>query len=325
MKTNHCNFKGVLAGAGAALLTGLVLLATSCTPKTKPHKIDPSVLAKVGPVEIRIDDLTERLARIPGRSKEDVLQDMIQSEAAMQRALALGLDQDPEVKRAYRNLLVGRLKERELSPRIERVEVTQEEIQKDYDRNLARYTRAARSRVAMLRLKTEPRMREDKEAALRTRLDEARLLALKLPATERGFGTLSISYSDDQSARYKGGDIGWIEMPRATSSIHPQAVIVAVSELVNPGNLTEVIRTPEGVYLAKLIERQGVEVSPMARHEAGIRQHLLIRKRQQTETAFAEELRKAVEIRVYPEALAALPSTIVLNSQPQAQQPPHFP
>ena len=302
----------------------LVLAGTSCEKKG-----DPTLLAKVGTREIRVAQFQEQVERRGGLNpelldKNTLLEEMINTEALFVKSVQLGLDKDPEVQRAYRNLLIGKLKERELAAQIEKATVSAEEIQAAYETNRHRYTREAQVHLAALYLRFEHTMSPEKMAELRSRLEEARQKALEPGAANApGFGSLSISYSEDQASRYKGGDIGWVDEKHAPAWLSREMVAAAFS-LRKAGEVSPVFSDSKGVYLLKLLERRESDVLPLAQVETALRHQLLLQKRKELERAFILQARQAVRVEKYPEVLASVPE-LKPRPKPQDLQPPQFP
>jgi parvulin-like peptidyl-prolyl isomerase len=307
-----------------ASLAGLILLGSSCSRKS-----DPTLLATVGFREIHVQDFHRQLSRRGGLEpqtvdKQALLQEMIDQEALYVRAVQAGLDKDPEIQRACRQLLVNQLKARELTPELERTALTATEARAWYDQHPERYQRPARIRLAALHLKAEPAQSPEKLRELQRRLAEARRLAGELTnATERGFGTLAIAFSEDQATRYQGGDQGWLEAGRPHAWLS-EPVLHAAFALANPGDLSDVLTDASGVYLLKLLERHPAEPAPLSAVEAAIRHQLLPAKKQQAERAYLEQARRSVPIRTYPDRLAAL-QLPKPGLRPTDQPPPSLP
>ncbi len=311
------------------LITLLALTALALTSCTKQSA--PSVLAKVGSSEIRLEDFQEQMLRRGGArpdalDKNALLEEMIANEALYVRALQAGLANDPDVKRAWRNLLIGKLKERELDARIRNAEITPAEIQAYYEQNRERYARPAKARLAVLFLKTEPLMKAEKIAELQSLLAEARekTLGASGPAPERGFGPLAIDYSEDQATRYKGGDIGWVEAGRQHPRWSP-AVVQAGLALTQVGEVSGVITDQNGIQLVRLMERRDADVVPLKEVEAVIRQRLLSEKRRQLEQSFTADARKSVPVEAHPELLANIKAPVAAKAAPRESGPPALP
>ena len=201
------------AGRMALCLLGVLGFFSACSKQTGPAS---DVLAKVGSREIRIEDLRKEVERRrnihrPVPDKETLLQEMVDFEAMLQRARKAGLEGDPQLQREMNNLLVGKFMERELTPRLAAVKVTAEEVKAEYEKNIAKYTKSAQIRLAILHLGADSKTSETKRAELRARLTEARDKALEnltrtdLRQASPDFGTLAIDYSEDQASRYRDG------------------------------------------------------------------------------------------------------------------------
>src|SRR5438874_1755402 len=80
----------------------LAILPGCSKPVAKP---DPNVLAKVGPVEIRVEDFDREMdlrlkANRTVLSKSELLEEMIQQELLVLKAKQAGLEKDPDFLRA---------------------------------------------------------------------------------------------------------------------------------------------------------------------------------------------------------------------------------
>ncbi len=265
---------------------------------------EAKVLARVGDRVITDRDLLaeaaleSRLGRAVS-DPEELLRDLARREAMLQRVHDSGIDQDPAVRREMANLLIGKLLERELTPRIEAVSVTPEEIQAEYERNLGQYTRPAQVRLAILHLPANSKMSDRRREETRGRMKEARAKALQMPGEPRrrgatGFGRLAIGYSDDQVSRYRGGDIGWINEGVETGR-WPESIIAAGFALER-GEVSDVLEEDEGFFLVKKTDGRERSVRSLESVQSTLRQSLLAQKRKKIEATFraeAEELASA--------------------------------
>ncbi len=322
---------GTTSGSNLIIRIVLALAALAVTGwliyyyKPAPAGPDPDLIANVGPREIRAEGFRREAVRRGGIRREGLdrqalLEEMISYEVQLAKALDDGLDKDPEVVRAYHNLLVGKLRQGLLQPRIESVTITDEMVAAHYEANPEKYTRPARARVALLFLETHPAMSEEKRQSVRDRMAEAREKALAVPPEERGFGALAISCSEDQASRYKGGDIGWLAEGRAYR--WPDPVVSAAFALPEPGAVSDVIETDKGLYLVKLLDRRPAEITPLEKVAARIRHKMLLEKRKETEAAFLAETRSATPIEVFAEALEAVE---LPDAGDSGQRPPSLP
>jgi hypothetical protein len=304
----------------------------SCSRKAVSTQ--PPPLAKVGNHEIQEQDFLQEVERWrkAGRAipdKETVLQEMVNFEALVQRAEAAGLDKDPRLQREFGKLLIGKLFERELDPRIAAMQVTPDEVKAEYDRNIAKYTRPAQVRLAMLFLQADSKMSEAKRAELRARLEEARRKVMENPphggrgAAAGGFGALAIDYSDDQASRYRGGDIGWMD-PDKLSSRCPRKVIELGCAL-DKGKRSEVIEVEGGFYVVMKTDAREASVMSLQKAEPALRQDLLLKKRRDLEAAYRKESAQWAGVSINREALASVKLSSGAEAQAEKAEPSVFP
>ena len=321
------------AGRMALCLIGVLGFFSACSKQTGPAS---GVLAKVGSREIRIEDLRKEVERRrnihrPVPDKETLLQEMVDFEAMLQRARKAGLEGDPQLQREMNNLLVGKFMERELTPRLAAVKVTAEEVKAEYEKNIAKYTKSAQIRLAILHLGADSKTSGTKRAELRGRLTEARATALEnltrtdLRQASPDFGTLAIDYSEDQASRYRGGDIGWLEGGKF-SYRWPRKVLEAGYAL-EKGHVGEVMEAEGGFYLAMKTDGRAGSITPLGQIEASIRHHLLVKKQHEFEEAFRQETARLAAVTIDRKTLAAvnLPPAEPTVAQNREAGPPALP
>jgi peptidyl-prolyl cis-trans isomerase C len=312
-----------------ATLGGLALLLSSCS-KTP----DPKVLATVGDKKITIEDLRNEVqrrynARRPVPDKESLLQEIITHEALVQRAKTLGITDDPQVQHEIRNLLIGKLHERELAPKVEAVQVTPQDLESEYKNNLASYTKPAKARLAILFLEANSKMSEAKREEVRQRLAEAQRMvkehsasAARIPVA-KGFGALAIDYSDDQASRYRGGDIGWLDAGNFAYR-WPRAVL-ETGYALQEGEVSELIETDGGLYLVMKTGWRAGSTAKLDEVGPTLQQGLLTKKRRALQETFRREIVGAAAPKINREALAKVqlpPQAVAKNGD---AGPPGFP
>jgi parvulin-like peptidyl-prolyl isomerase len=304
------------------LVSTLVLLLASCSKAPSPK-----VLATVGARQITIGDFRQEIERRhanrkPVPDKETLLQEMINYEALLQRATASGLAQDPRIKRELDNLLIAKFQEREIAPQVDAVNVTDEDVQVEYQRNLSKYTRPAKVRLALLRLETNPKMPEPRRVELRERLAEARRKILENLSSSPGsvipgFGNLAIDYSDDQASRYRGGDIGWLDA--GDFSYRWPRGVLETAYGSDKSQVSEVIETDNGFYLVMKTDSRDGAVTPLEQIKSALRQTLLAKKRREFEETERHNLIAQVHTTIDREALAsvqiAVPAQVAAKTQ----------
>lgn len=302
---------------GGSVFAVLALLSTSCKQTDPPEKStaqtqqDP-VAVQIGKRDVRLSELQAeidflRLKRNPAAaSLEAFLDPCIERLVALEKANELGLDQDIELKRQWENLLIGRLRETEIEAKLKEVAVTDEEIREYYERNLRTYTRPAQLHLALLYLSVPARADAEARAAIRQRMEEARALALTLPEDTRGFGGQAMTYSEEATSRFKGGDIGWLDAG-ASSYRWPDEVMKAAFVLAQKGDLSDVIETADGFYLLKKLDsREAVVRSLEGRMRATLENSLLNEKRAAIEAGLKQTWKNSNTVTVREDVLNAL-------------------
>jgi len=291
-----------------------------------PHA---AVLAKVGNREITADDFEREVQRYTRNGqalpdKQALLDDLIARELRVQKAIALGLNKDPEVERGYQILLASKLEQLELMPKLEATQASAEEIKASYEQNRSGYTHRGKARLALVCIRKERKMTTEQLAKAEARIREAHELAVALPATAHGFGKVAAEFSEDQASRYQGGDVGWFDEGLAEYR-WPTDVVQAGFALSRPGEISEVIQSNDGFYLVRKLDTRAASVTPLSQVQNSIQHRLVLEKRQQVEAAFRQELQAFASVQTFPEALRQAPYPRPVMAQARTDQPPAFP
>lgn len=297
------------------LVAAMVSFFSACSKK----EVNPEVLAKVGKREITISDFKQEVEwrkqnERPVPNKEILLGEMISRELTLQKAKALGLEKDFDVQRTYEDILASKLREGELATRVASVKVSPEEIHADYKKNLQRYTQPAKARLAMIYIKTDRKMSQEKITEQENRMGDVSKLAKALPENSKGFDSIAVDFSDDQSSRYKGGDVGWFD--KGASLYRWPTEVIQSGFALKTGELSSIIKTADGFYLIKKTDARDTVVMPYEQVQGTIRHRLLAQKRQEAEAVYARELQTFAPVETNEQALAGIdfPKTTVANA-----------
>ena len=285
------------------LITGILVILL------KQDKKDPNLIAKVGTRSITVNQFKSEMEKTGNYDKKSLLKKMINREAILSKAFEYGLNKDPDVVFSYENLLIGKYKQRYLKPQIDNTKVTDDDISTYYEANIQRYSRPAHARLAIIYMKTHPTMSEKRMEEIRKKMEEARQKALqpveKNNQKRRGFGKLSINYSEDQTSRYKGGDIGWIYENKKYR--WDKAVIDAGFALQNIDDVSDIISTDKGLYLVKLLNRREPKIVPLEKVKGQIKHKVLLEKRKKEEKDFHNEIETSTKIEIFQDVLDSIP------------------
>ncbi len=295
---------------GGTLMGGIVAFLGACAPADSPD--DDPVAMRVGEQEIRLSELQAQLdflkdrASMAAAGRDVFVERYLERMVALAKARELGLDQDIELRRQWENLLIGRLQQAEMDAALEAVNVTDDAIRTYYEENIERYSQPAQVHLALLFLGNSPRDSEETRAAVRLRMEEARSLAQNLPAETRGFGALAMTYSEEATSRFKGGDVGWIRTGESQYR-WPDAVVETGFALSERGTISQVIETDEGFYLLKKLDSRAAVVRPLDdRLSASLQTTLLNEKRAALTVQLKDEWKEGVAVTLHDDVLAAL-------------------
>jgi len=291
-----------IGGTGAAVTLLLVLCSCQRQATVAP---DSEVVARVGSSTLRLGEfeMLLRSVRAQGRAiaPEALLDEWVERAVLLARAEELRVRESPEVRRAMENLLIGELKRRELEPRLASATVSDTEIEQEYLRDSAAFSRPETRRIAVLRQRFDGLASDAKRERIRTRMSEARLQALERTADAQGFGALAVNASDDPSTRHRGGEAGWVGSGDTWRWEPP--VIEAAFALELPGEISPVIETTNAVYLVRLEEVRPAQRLPLTEAAPRIRQRLTLERRAAVLAAFASSCRIGRTLEVHPERL----------------------
>lgn len=297
-------------GRRRLLLLGLFLSA--CRPQADGPQGGDDLLARGDGWTIRADGFRHWWASRPGvgdspQARSLELEKMIERTMLVQAARKAGLDLDPEVAAQVESILLARLREVQLEPRLEAVQVSEDDLRAVYDAERdTSFTRPPAVRLAVLWFNT--RGQEPLEARYLPRLEQIRDDVRTKPGefpVEGGFGALAVGNTEHRPSRLIGGDLGWLE---ATPGVDPwrNAVLEAASGLENPGDLSDVVVGKEGLFLVRLTERRAARVEPFEAVSARIRDLLLRERRNQVEEEFTRAILARGTVERFPDVLAAL-------------------
>lgn len=290
------------------------LMTVSCSDQTAQAVDESQVVARFGDRVIFAEDLRAEADRNPGLDKAELLKGLLTRQSMLLRAEQLKLSDDPEVRRSIERLLVSRLRAYELDEKMKQAAVTEEEIRHAYRQRIDKYTKPAFDRFAMLFLRLERNVTDEKKMAVRERMDEA-LRKVKAKELKDGFGQLSVTCSDDQMSRYRGGDIGWIASNKLSSRL-PESVLETARGL-NKGEMTDVVSTDDGFYLVMKTDSRPGWVAEYDAVRHSLRRSLLAEKRQMFEEEYVQQCMNAAEPQIYRDVLAE----IDLNPEPEKTEP----
>ncbi|MGH7788278.1 MAG: peptidylprolyl isomerase [Candidatus Binatia bacterium] len=269
------------------------------------------ILATVDGHAITLDDFKAEMERRGGaenfqlpEARRQALDDMIELEVLAANARRQGYLDEYEMRRRVKSVAASRYREEHLEQPLLSVAVGDDEVRAYYEAHQEKYAIPAAAHAALIYVGHPRTVPQSRVTELAERAATIRGEALQQDALE-DFGPLAARYSDDQASRYRGGDVGWIEVGQRDSRFAKE-VIDALFALEKPGALSEVVATETGFYVIRLLATKAASVRPLAKVAAGIQQDLLREKRSETHDRLYAAAESAVSIDVDERRLAAI-------------------
>ena len=182
-----------------------------------------------------------------------------------------------------------------------------------YESTREKFTEPASTTFAILfrssREADAARRGEHREALARA-VDETR--AAGVPAA-RGFGKVSVRNSEHQASRYRGGLIEPLVDGLEYSEF--QGTLVEASHGLQPGEFTEVIERPEGLYVARLVGSSTPRQRPLEGVSNKIRRELLAAREAQVREAFHRQL-----LTEFPGTVHSIPTDLEPESEAETER-----
>lgn len=305
-------------------------------PVSKQSPLPENAVARVGSEIITVSDFQEEIRTRPvtndraGRTA--LLDEMIEFRALVQDAKARGYERDPKVQRAFARILANKMRTELETGAQSPPEITQEEIESSYRKREKEFVLPAKIRAAMIFVEAPATFTDEKRAERRARVEQARSQALEQITTinnkQAGLGALAAEYSYDQATKYRGGDLGYLLeglTGRGVDALEP-AVLQACFALREVGQVSEIVQTPTGYYVLKLLERQPASVRPLSTVRNEIISRLRQEKSEQIKKSFAAQVRAGKQIEVRSDRIANIPVPEPRRvSNRESEKPPALP
>lgn len=158
----------------------------------------------------------------------------------------------PEIRQNFREDVQQLLRTQRMRQQLlQSVSVTPQDVKNFYQSLPADSIPYFNTQVKMAQIVRKPKSTEQEKAKARKRLRQLRERIVK---EGENFDNLAILYSDDKQSATGGGEL---EMQKK-SNFH-QSFAAAATQL-NPGEVSQVVKTPDGFHIIKLLERKGDKI-----------------------------------------------------------------
>ncbi len=307
----HLNSLGAAGSFRLALLALVSVALAGCGRQPAPSRTSTNVVAVVDGVPISTSRFEAEYRRRNGPDgavldKSKVLADLIDQEAAYLKATRGGFMDLPEVQQAIRSMVVARFRESREKELTAGSAITMERARAVYAADTNRFLRPAAINIALLRVECPRKASDEKKAEAMKKAGVARARALEETKGIGHFGPLAAEISSDQASRYRGGEQGWMNLAEAKARL-PEGVAQAALALTDPGQISEPIAGPDGIYLLKLVARRQEQTRPFDEVRPQIEHQLALQAQSERESRWHEWSREGLAIEIDREELDRIP------------------
>lgn len=256
------------------------------------------IVATIGDKKITVEDVTTALnekspyVRMRFSSLErrkEFLQNIVRLEVLAQEANRRGLDQDPEVLRRMKRVMVDRLVENLRKELVKVADITDKDVKEFYEANKALYVQPRKVRVSQIIVKTKA--------------DAKRVLGLcqQKKGDVRNFTEVVKAESVDEASKAKRGDLGFFD---ETATTIAKPILDAAFAIKGMWQLSEPIKVKDGfAILMKTGEKRALNRSVEAEMQR-IRNRVFRERRVKSINDFIEGLQKKAKVEINEANLA---------------------
>ena len=246
------------------------------------------VLATIGSKKITLEEFNKKYDMVRARAfnpptKAQFLEDLVRFEVGLQEAAKRNLEKDPAVQERMREELYKGLLESELASKVEKITVTEKEMETYYKKN-------PEIRLSYILIDLKPGANPEQKAEAKKRANE---IYDEVKKSKRPFEELVKLYTDDVLTKPTGGDAGW--QSRVTI---PPTVYDAISDM-KVGEIRGVIEVPYGYQIIKMTGRHSFENS----NKKALRTAVFDEKRKDLFNEFFAKLKKNYSIKTNPKLI----------------------
>lgn len=163
-----------------------------------------------------------------------------------------------------------------------KVVVSQADIQRAYNENIEQYTSPEQVRASHILLKTEGK----DDAAVKAKAED---VLKQARAAGADFAALAKKYSEDEANAHNGGDLDFFGKGRMV----PEFDAAAFS--MEPGQVSDLVKTPFGYHIIKLTDKKAGTVRPLAEVKDQLTEQLQYERAQTQATDLAEKLEAQIK------------------------------
>ncbi|MFO0580283.1 MAG: peptidyl-prolyl cis-trans isomerase [Polyangia bacterium] len=284
----------------AALSLGCLSASTlGCRDVAKAGDKKEGVLAQVDDVVITVREFQDRInaqspyvrARYASLDhKKEFLENLVKFELLAAEAKRQGLDQDPEVVRTVKQVMIQRLLRQKFDA-MKAEDIPETDIKAYFDGHQDEFNRPPEVRVSMILV-------PDEATAKKVQADP-RLLGLE----NVGFRDLVAQYSVDAETKERGGDLRFFDDHNREL---PPEIVQAAFKLQSMGEVSPPVKTARGYAILKLTGQRKALVRTLPEVAQQIRAKLFRERRQRLLDDYERGLRQKARVEIHEQRLATV-------------------
>lgn len=253
----------------------------------------------------------------------DVLAAFVSDWQAYLAAGEMGLLEDPELQKAIRRMVAGKVREtlaKSLSKPSSDAPIEPMEIETIYRSQAQRWQRPPAWNIAWLVASVSPKAEPSRRAAVRERLEGYRREILAGADPKAVFAILCSNHSDDTATRYLRGELGWLQREQLVGRMGEAVAEEAI--LLNPTNrLSGVLESPTRMVLLMHLGHRPVQMRPLDEVGSQIRSEMGKQRDEELKRALSQELNRRVPVQTNLAVLARLKAPAVPTTTPPPPSP----
>ncbi len=267
-----------------------VLLFSTFFSKIAFAQKPTDVVATIGNQKITLEYFNKKYSEVLSQvsvnppSKKVFLEDLIRYELGLQEAKKRGLEKDPLVMDKMNQEMYKGLLEKELGQKVQNIKVSDEEMKKWYVSN-------PQIRLSVLIIEVKPGATAAQRAEGKKRALE---ILSEVKASKKTFEELVRLYSDDQTTKSIGGDVGWQSRITLNPAYYDSAIKLKLNEMTS-----ELVETAFGFHIVKLTGKRSFEEAP----KREIRMAVFDDKRKIMFDDFFGKIKKSYKIETNPKLI----------------------
>ncbi|MCD6499722.1 MAG: peptidyl-prolyl cis-trans isomerase [Deltaproteobacteria bacterium] len=206
--------------------------------------------------------------------KKEFVDRMVRFEVLAFEAVRLGLDKDPDVQRAKKEVMVQKLSRKLFQGKFKPAEITEKELQDYYAQHKGDYNKPAMVRVSDILTKSKG--------------EGQKILAEAKKLDVRAFRKLARDKSQDEATKMRGGDLRYFAK---TDTNIAKPIVDAAFALTKRGDVTGPIKTKTGWHVICLTGKRRPINRSYQQVKQLLRNRILREKRVQARKQFVAQLK----------------------------------